>query len=304
MTPWKTTRSGGMMCLIKIFVLLSVIAVSIFYPAAVFGDDIHGIYEFAKHLHEEGEYYRAITEYKRFQFLNPDHKLADECTFRICRSYLEGNRLNEAVQALSIFLHSDLPKEWVNPCYYSLGEAYYYLHDYKHAIQHLNLIPENSLDLSGKKCLEYSLFWCHLNQKNWSSTEGCLSALITQIDHEHPWQDLSSELIKLQSVPQKKPLTAGLLSALIPGAGQGYCNRWDDAVLAFLLNAVFIGGISYALHEDHNETAAVLGFFELGWYSANIYNAVNAAHKANRSEWERHLDYIEKRYGSPFESIY
>jgi hypothetical protein len=40
----------------------------------------------------------------------------------------------------------------------------------------------------------------------------------------------------------------------------------------------------------------VLGFFEAGWYSGNLYSAVNGAHKHNRSADEALLQDLEQRF--------
>jgi hypothetical protein len=38
----------------------------------------------------------------------------------------------------------------------------------------------------------------------------------------------------------------------------------------------------------------ILTFFELGWYSGNIYSAVSSAHKYNRERKKEYLDLLEK----------
>jgi hypothetical protein len=38
----------------------------------------------------------------------------------------------------------------------------------------------------------------------------------------------------------------------------------------------------------------ILTFFELGWYSGNIYSAVSGAHKYNRNKKKEYLDLLEK----------
>ncbi len=38
----------------------------------------------------------------------------------------------------------------------------------------------------------------------------------------------------------------------------------------------------------------ILTFFELGWYSGNIYSAVSSAHKYNQKKKREYLDSLEK----------
>jgi len=94
-----------------------------------------------------------------------------------------------------------------------------------------------------------------------------------------------------------------MMSAILPGTGQLYSGRWRDGVVSFLVNGLFISGIISALNSDSEELAIVLGVVEAGWYTANIYNAVNNVHKTNYKEWESHLRFIEFRFGPPFGNI-
>ncbi|OPX40309.1 MAG: hypothetical protein B1H13_07790 [Desulfobacteraceae bacterium 4484_190.3] len=63
-------------------------------------------------------------------------------------------------------------------------------------------------------------------------------------------------------------------------------SRFRQAALyrlgAFLVNALFIWAAVESFHNDNNVVGGMLTFLELGWYSGNIYSAVNSAHKYNR----------------------
>ena len=37
-----------------------------------------------------------------------------------------------------------------------------------------------------------------------------------------------------------------------------------------------------AFNNDNNVLGGILAFFEIGWYSGNIYSAINVTHKWNR----------------------
>ena len=99
---------------------------------------------------------------------------------------------------------------------------------------------------------------------------------------------------------QKSPRLAGTLSAVLPGAGQGYVGKWSDATLAFVLNGVFIWGSVEAFHQDEDVAGSFLLAMEATWYFGNIYNAVNGAQKFNRATDERFFDTVKIRYGLAF----
>ena len=109
-------------------------------------------------------------------------------------------------------------------------------------------------------------------------------------------QHLAEESLDGEQLPRKSPLTAGILSGILPGGGQLYNGRLGDALLSFFLNGLFVTGIVKAI--DHRElaVAGVLSFFEAGWYTGNIYGAVNGAHKHNRYAVETFVRNLENRF--------
>ena len=59
-----------------------------------------GILSFADALYGRGDYYRAITEYRRFLFFFPGDRAAPRAALRIGESYLAGSRWEDAETAL------------------------------------------------------------------------------------------------------------------------------------------------------------------------------------------------------------
>ena len=52
-------------------------------------DNITRQFEYAESLFKEGDFYRAITEYKRFIFFFPKEEKAEKCYFMIGKSYFK-----------------------------------------------------------------------------------------------------------------------------------------------------------------------------------------------------------------------
>jgi hypothetical protein len=94
-------------------------------------------------------------------------------------------------------------------------------------------------------------------------------------------QDLAKMSLQGETLPYKKPTAAGAL-AILPGLGHLYCERPKDALVAFLLNGVTIWAAIEAFDEDLQVLGGILLLLELGFYTGNIYSAVNSAHKFNR----------------------
>jgi hypothetical protein len=49
-----------------------------------------------------------------------------------------------------------------------------------------------------------------------------------------------------------------------------------------------------AFEHKNYVVGGILTFFELGWYSGNIYSAVSGAHKYNRNKKKEYLDGLER----------
>jgi len=85
---------------------------------------------------------------------------------------------------------------------------------------------------------------------------------------------------------------AGL--AIIPGAGHLYCERYKDAAIAFILNSAMIYAAYEAFDNNLDALGGIITFFELGFYSGNIYSAVNCAHKYNRNANKNFFEYLRQ----------
>ncbi len=85
-----------------------------------------------------------------------------------------------------------------------------------------------------------------------------------------------------------------MLTPFNAGAGHLYCERKRDAFVSFLLNGAMIYAAYEAFDHDHDALGGIITFFELGFYSGNIYSAVSSAHKYNRHEKSKFLDYLKK----------
>ncbi|HJN74434.1 MAG TPA: hypothetical protein QGF58_10925 [Myxococcota bacterium] len=103
------------------------------------------------------------------------------------------------------------------------------------------------------------------------------------------------ELLSTLSDPPKwkRPALASFLSGALPGAGQLYAGQPREAASALLVNAMFIGGMTYAARQEQWAAFGVLAFFGVGFYSGNVYGAADAAIRHNRGVRDDILDDFE-----------
>jgi hypothetical protein len=79
----------------------------------------------------------------------------------------------------------------------------------------------------------------------------------------------------------KRPWLAGVLSAVIPGAGQAYAGSWQGAAVAFVLNATLIGATGELATRRLYLPAVAAGVAASFFYVGSIFNAADLATRRN-----------------------
>lgn len=253
------------------------LTILLFIPVVVGAADMSAQLQFADSLASEGEHYRAITEYKRYIFLQPDSPLIPHARLSIATSLLAGKRWEEADSSLeSLFvLHPQSLETAKGRLIYA--SSAYERGDFGLARERYRSILKQQIAPETVNYANFRIGWTFLEQDNPQKARNSFS-LLPQQQKDQLFDDLDG----YQALRQKSPVMAGSLSAILPGAGQVYTGRLRQATLAFLLNAAFILGAIEAFDNENYVVGGILLFFEIGWYGGNIYNAVNNAHKYNR----------------------
>lgn len=252
---------------------------------------------FADHLYEQGDYYRAITEYERLIFFYPKHPLAKTAKFQIGMCYYKGDKLTQAVQKFRALSNEYAKEELGRKARFMLAETYYQKKDYNQAIDVLESFLTSYPGDPQAEAARIKVGWSYLRQGNWRQAAEEFHKLPPDSPLRKQAGDLAEETKKYPELPRKSPTLAGGLSALLPGAGQLYVGRPADATVSFLLNGLFIWATVEAFNNDNKVTGGILLFFESGWYLGNVYNAVNSAYKYNRRAEQEFMDTLQNQYG-------
>jgi hypothetical protein len=92
----------------------------------------------------------------------------------------------------------------------------------------------------------------------------------------------------------KSPAAAGILSALLPGAGQVYAGSFEAAAITFALNALFVSATVELALDKHYATAAAAGTAASFFYVGGIINAVDLARRRNHIAQQPYSDRLEE----------
>ena len=249
--------------------------------------------QFADHCFESGEYYRAIGEYERFIYFFPHSDKVEDARYKICLSYLKGERYQQAIEAFHELIEEYRDSEYALKCYLGMGEAYLLLKKYDMALSSLQNLITIAPDQELRDEAFHQKGWVYLEMGLWGRAGETFENISPPARERYAIEKLLCELKKKQRLKTKNPTTAGLL-AIIPGAGHLYCERKRDAFISFLLNGAMIYAAYEAFDNDLEGLGVVIGLFELGFYSGNIYSAVSSAHKYNRDQRNRYLYYLKE----------
>jgi tetratricopeptide (TPR) repeat protein len=258
--------------------------------------DVEKQFYFAESLFSEGDYDRAITEYKRFIFLYPEDRRAENSFLRIIESYHKEGKWNQAIEAVKNFSAGYKDSSFIEDAKYLKGLAENELKQYENALLTFQeIINGGSLKYRDKSIFQSAIIL--MNMEEWQKAQQMFQEVPQTSSLAFSSKVFYSGLENIEQIPQKSTSLAGTLATLLPGAGHLYTGRYQDAIMTFLLNGAFIwAGIELFQH-DNRVAGGIVSFFELGWYVGNIYSAINCAHKYNRRMKEEFIKHLEKAAG-------
>jgi TolA-binding protein len=246
-------------------------------------------FEFAEHYFFNKEYLSAVDEFKRFVYFFPKDERVEMALFKIGMSYFYSKHYAEAIGAFNALIEEYGETELAVQSYLMISESHMGHRAYGAAV----IILHNLITITAKTDVRdeayYRIGWIYVETANWEKARRYFSKISTQNQDKYRLKKLSEELDKEKLIPEKSPRLAGFLS-VIPGAGFFYCERYQDALVAFLLNGGLIWAAYESFDEEHYALGALITFVEVGFYAGNIYGAINSAHKYNRNHTRRFIE--------------
>jgi Tetratricopeptide repeat len=265
--------------------------------------DADQILGFADALFNDGDYFRAITEYKRFLFLYPTEARAGRVQLQVGLSYQRGQQWDEARQTFERIAGQHPDAAVRAEAAYRVGETSFQQGRYTQAITDLHPVAERYGPTPVGERARYLLGWSYLRARQWLEASQTFEAIATTSPLFPSSRALAEAAREGEQLPRKSPALSGLMSAVIPGTGHFYTGRWRDGTIALLLNGAFLAAGIEAVSAGNEAVAGVLLFFEAAWYSGTIYGAVNAAHKYNRDLEDRWLQGLERQHSPAGRSL-
>jgi tetratricopeptide (TPR) repeat protein len=246
------------------------------------------IRQFAADLFIAGEYFRAITEARRYISLFPAGPHTEEMAERIGDAYLMSHEWAWAIAAYDDFLAK-------YPASLQAGAVVFYkaiaLLKQGNAAEAERLFQLVLSGASRQKKVEAACWEILLliRSNRLDEAEKRLKEQLLRPEIAKESDIIAAMIREKKNVRYKSPETAGVLSAILPGSGQLYNERYQDGVYSFLLNTLFILGAYKAYEQQNPALGSLLTLLEIGWYTGGIYGAVGSAHKFNHKIDEEHF---------------
>ena len=253
-------------------------------------------YQYGRSLMEKGAYETAIHELKRFIHLFPDDARLGDARFLTGLCYLNARRFEEAREVFLKLAAPDPEPDAACRALLGIGESYYRQRVYSEAEHYLNRVINKHPCESLRSEAFYRLGWTRMQTGRWHDAAGAFNHVEIGTLYYESAQSLAMKSLAGESLPKKNPTRAGTLAAVVPGLGHVYVYRYRDALTAFVLNGVFIWATIESFQRDHEVLGGILGALELGWYTGNIYSAVNCTHKYNRKIRDDFIESLTDRF--------
>ena len=275
--------------------VICALAVIIGISSPVLGMNIDGEQQFgyAETLFTNQQYRKAAEEYQRFAFFFKDHPKNRTARFRAGESFLLAGEPAQAVKILNTLVSEDRMDALSMETFFLLAECHLQLDRPTQAVVQLNNVIALSDDPAMDDRAYYRIGWIHIQMADWPGAMKAFNRMSATGRRRYDLDRLGQALSNAGDRPTKSPLLAGTLS-VVPGGGQLYCHRYEDALIALALNTGFVWAASDAFDKEQYGLGGLLSFVGLGFYLGNIYGAVNDAHKYNHMHTQQFIDGLQQ----------
>ncbi len=231
---------------------------------------------FGDYLFCQKDYLRAIGEYQHYLTMASN----DTVEFKIALAYSEMSDFSKAAEKFAAIrsnspFYSDAEMELMKSLFQA-GDFFEFRKNFQ------NVIGKNSTAFS--KTISLYNFSFLLTNNPLPAEQEFLGAFpkedLAKVKNFYEWKE---------NPPEKSPVTAAILSAIIPGAGKFYTHKYADGIWAFIASVGF-AYLSYDnFHAKHYFRGWLFGGLAAGFYAGNVYGAAASAQIYNA---KIHFDFV------------
>lgn len=244
----------------------------------------------------QGDYYRAITEYKYFLLESADDPRTSRVDLKIAYIYHISERPDAAAELLrhvALERRNEPEGYWAKLYTGHVAMAADEPARAKRAYEEVlsgcapvlertdaapGIARRDCLELTARAQLGVARYWATID--DFDSAAEALGSIPRSAQQADDARKVAQYIATL-NIPQKSPAVAGALS-VIPGLGHFYLEEWGTGVVAMIWNGAFIFATVDSFAAGRIGQGTLLGLLELVWYGGTIFGAVSGAHRFNR----------------------
>lgn len=245
-----------------------------------------GLLDLAEYHYNRKEYYNSITESMRYQFLYPDGRLYSQSMLVMGKSYYKGGNNEKALDVLSgcykrfaddaqgerALFYSGLIRLETGSYYYAAKDFQEYNYVYSKGIFREDALINLSIvyalaenyDDAEKKLQEYKVIFPDGEKKN---NVNKISVLVKEA----------------RMNPKRNLFVVGISSALIPGSGYFFTEKYMLGIFSFLTNGALIYGIYDGYKKEKKFQMIFFSVLEFSFYNYSVVGSVKSADEYNKT---------------------
>lgn len=238
----------------------------------------------AKEHYLRGEYYNAITETMRYQYLYPQKKFYAESLLLMSKAFYMGGDTPSAISAAEKCAELYGLNPYGNYALYLTGRM---------------RLTKDSAQAALRNYDKYLRIYGDSLYTEKTCRDRCYGAVFTdELDLAKKWieeykekypageylagiESLAADISAEELRPPKSVNIATISSAVIPGSGYFYTGNYLLGTFSFVTNAVLIGIVIDGIMRKNTFQWAFFGLLELSFYQYSIYGARNSAYEYN-----------------------
>ncbi|MCG8567642.1 MAG: hypothetical protein MI747_21430 [Desulfobacterales bacterium] len=271
-------------------------------------------FNLAQTLYDKKLHASAAHEFVRFYHLFPNGDKATQARFRAGEAFFKAGMLTDAQRLFHGLATPFRDTEPAREAVFKLAEIHVARKNPGNAVIELKNLARLTSEVRVRDRACFILAWLLIDNAHWlkSQSQGKMNPMVQartymgkispQGREKYQMEPLAAQLDRMEALPEKNPTLAGC-AAIIPGGGFLYTERYQDALVSFLLNSALILAGYQAFDNDQEYLGGLLLFVEAGFYAGNIYGSISSAHKHNRRQREAFIQKVKSDYTRLLEQV-
>jgi tetratricopeptide (TPR) repeat protein len=239
----------------------------------------------ADYFFNSQNYNEAITEYKRYIFINPDGDQLSYAHYKIGIAYRNQEKWTNSLDAIRKSINTTLNDSLRDERRVALGIVLIASGNYSAAELELLRVSQFSSYPFIKRKAAFFLCVSHSYTFKWEDAQKVFKKYLENRNNSVEYNlGVDSLFSQAQRMRNKSPGLAKKLSTFIPGSGQFYVGEWRNGVNALVINSATGYFLVNALLGRRLADALLNYLFLFNrYYQGNRHNAYTLAQKRNKN---------------------